>query len=122
MLTVLFFTLGFFVIANFSVLAAMIFLTSVFPVFNFKDEFVEFWIRTRGTPPSRRRLLLNAYGAGNYFFMTEKCYDLNVPNGIRIVPNANFFLTYILGFASIITAVLFWVWAFFVYALVRAYF
>ncbi|MCA0908008.1 hypothetical protein LCM27_16535 [Ruegeria marisrubri] len=115
------FMFGFVTIMTLTSWAAAILLASVFPIFNFKDEFVEFWIRTRGSPPSRRRLILNAYGAANYFFMAEKCHDLNVPNGIRIVPNANFFLSFMLGFASILVAVLFWVAVFFTYVLVRVY-
>ena len=85
----------------------MIFLTSVFPIFKFKQEFVDYYIRTRGTPPSRRRLLLNAFGASNYFFISEICNDLNVPNGLRIVPNAKYFHFFMVQVASFFTAVLF---------------
>ncbi len=101
--------------------AAMIFLTSVFPIFKFKDEFVEFWISTRGAPPSRKRLLLNAHGACNIWFRTEICDDLNVPNGIRIVPNANNFHFFMIQFVSLFAAVVFWIVMFLLYVLARAY-
>lgn len=121
MLTLFWFQLGFMLLASLSSWAAMIFLTSVFPIFKFKEEFVDYCIRTRGTPPSRRRLLLNVYGACNYFFMSEICNDLNVPNGLRIVPNSNYFHFFMVGVASFLTAVLFWIIALVVFVVVTAF-
>lgn len=122
MLTELFFILGCFALLGLSFCVAMVFLTSVFPVFNFKDEFVEYWISTRGRPPSRRRIILNAYGAGSYFFMVEKCWDQHKPNAIRLVPNRNFFLWFALGIVSWITAALFWIAVFVAYSYLRSLF
>ncbi len=102
--------------------AATIFLTSVFPIFKFKDEFIEFWIRTRGSPPSRKQLLLNAQGVCNIWFRNEICDDLNVPNGIRIVPNANYFHFFMIQFVSLFIAVLFWIIMFLLYVVAAAYF
>jgi len=122
LITTLLFLLGCLTLVGLSVLTAMIFLTSVCPAFNFKDEFVAFWIRTRGGPPSRRRIILNAYGAGNYFFMAEKCWDQHRPNAIRLVPNRGFVLSFALGTASWITAILFWIAVFVAYSYLRLLF
>ncbi|CAD0184264.1 hypothetical protein RUESEDTHA_01143 [Ruegeria sp. THAF57] len=116
MIATLFLILGCFALLGLSLLAAMILVTRVFPIFNFKDEFVAFWIRTHGRPPSRRRLILNAYGAGNYFFMAEKCWDQHRPNAIRLVPNRGLALSFALGVASWITAILFWIAVFVAYS------
>lgn len=122
MLTLFLIMFGFVVIMILTCWGATIFLTSVFPIFNFKDDFIDYCIRTRGAPPSRRRLILSAYGACNYFFMTERTMDTHMPNGIRIVPNKNNYPMLLLQFASLVTAVLFWITAFFVFAIVVALF
>ena len=99
----------------------MLLLTSTISIFNFKDEFIEFWTKAHGAPPSHRRFLLNAYGAANNFFMVEKCNDQHMPNAIRLVPNANSFRFFLLQFASLVIAGLFWVSMFIAYAFVAAY-
>lgn len=122
MFAVLFYILCFFVVVSVSFYAAMIFLASVLPVFNFKDEFVEYWIRTRGSPPTRRQIILNIYGAGSYYFMAEKCWDQHRPNAIRLVPNRNLALNFALAFASWVTVVLFWIAVFVAYSYLRSLF
>ena len=111
----------FVVVMTLSSWATMILLASIFPIFNFKDEFIDFWTKARGIPPARRRLLLNAYGAANYFFMVERCHDPHMPNAILLIPNAKMFRLLLLQGASLITAMLFWVIAFVIFIVLATY-
>ena len=53
--------------AGFSYWASMLLLANLFKAFNYEDQFTEFYKKTRGVQPSRRRLIANAYGLTNFF-------------------------------------------------------
>lgn len=102
------FILGFLAVAYVSIWVSGFLLAFVFPVFNFKDEFIEYYTRTTGAPPSRAKLIRSVYGANNYFFMVEKCWRPPRPNSIRLVPTAFLLRHMLFGLASILTALGLW--------------
>ncbi len=122
MLTLTLILFGFVLIMILTSWLATIFLASAFPIFNFKDDFIEYWIRTRGTPPSRRRLVLSAYGAANFFFRAEISNDQHRPDAIRLIPNRNSAIFLVLGIASLAAAALFWIAAFILFTIVKSHF
>jgi len=99
---------GFVIVFSASGWIAALFLASVFPVFNFKEEFIEYYTRTTGAPPSRAKLIRSVYGANNYFFMVEKCWRPPRPNSIRLIPTAFLLRHMLFGLASILTALGLW--------------
>ncbi|NPD20971.1 hypothetical protein [Alterinioella nitratireducens] len=100
---------------------SMILVAALFPAFNFKDEFVEFYEKTTGAPPSRRRLILNAYGATNYFFLTEMCWRPLTQNSIRIVPTASFIRVLLMAWIAIFTSLILWAIVLVLFILLRTY-
>jgi len=101
---------------------SMILVAALFPAFNFKDEFVEFYESATGAPPSRRRLILNAYGATNYFFLTEMCWRPLTQNSIRIIPTASFIRIFLMGWIAILVTLVLWAIALVVFILLWTYF
>lgn len=68
LLTLLLAMIGYVVAIVFTAGVVQTLLASIFPLFNFKDEFIEYWTKRHGSPPSRRTLRRNAYGIRNFFF------------------------------------------------------
>ena len=57
-----------FFISHFYLWSTMFLLAHFIPFFNFKEDFVEFYVKVRGAPPSQAKLVLNLYGAGSFFY------------------------------------------------------
>ena len=121
MVSLFLFIFGAVAIIGISGWGSMILVATLFPAFNFKDEFVEFYERTTGAPPSRRRLILNAYGATNYFFLTEMCWRPVTQNSIRIVPTASFIRVFLMGWIALLTSLMLGAIALAVFILLRTY-
>ena len=80
--------LGFFAVAYVSIWASGLLLASVFPVFNFREEFIEYYTKRTGAPPSRAKLIRTLHGAGHWFFVTEKSYRPWTPHSLSLIPTA----------------------------------
>ena len=99
---------GFFAGACVSIWVSGFLLASVFPVFNYKDEFIEYYTKRTGAPPSRAKLIRCMYGAGHSFFVHEKSFRPRTPHSLSLIPTA-FLLRHIMfGLASILTALGLW--------------
>ncbi len=112
---------GFVVVAGISYWASTLLLASLFKIFNFKEEYIQYYTRVSGAPPSRKRQIITAFGACSHFFMMDWAHDSATPNGLKLVPNGNMVRMLFLGFASFLSAGILWVLAAFVYLLVGAY-
>jgi hypothetical protein len=99
---------GFFAGAWVSIWVSGFLLTSVFPVFNYKDEFIEYYTKRTGAPPSRAKLIRCMYGAGHWFFVTEKSYRPWTPHSLSLIPTAFLLRHMLFGLASILTALGLW--------------
>ena len=102
-MSALLYMFGYFVIACATFWVSQIFLTSFFSVFNFEEEFIDFYKKRMGVPPSRKKLILYSYGAGSFFFLAEKCWTTPKYQKIRIIPTAFFLRVILLVLATIIT-------------------
>lgn len=113
--------LGFVVMAIISCWASGLLLACLFPVFNFKKEYTEFFTKVSGTPPSQRRLVLTLYGAGSYYFMTDWAHESLQSGALKVFPNRNLARILFFQFASILTALLLWSLAAIIFVIVTAY-
>jgi hypothetical protein len=99
---------GFFAGACVSIWVSGFLLASVFPVFNFKEEFIEYYTKRTGAPPSRAKLIRTLYGAGHWFFWAEKGHRPWKPHSLSLIPTAFFYRNLLFQVASILTALGLW--------------
>ena len=99
---------GFFAGACVSLWVSGFLLASVFPVFNYKDEFIEYYTKRTGAPPSSAKLIRCMYGAGHWFFVTEKSFRPWIPHSLSLIPTAFFLRHVVFQVASIVTALGLW--------------
>ncbi|MEQ8900353.1 MAG: hypothetical protein RID11_19030 [Roseovarius sp.] len=99
---------GFFAGACVSIWVSGFLVAFVFPVFNYKDEFIEYYTKRTGAPPSRAKLIRCMYGAGHWFFVTEKSYRPRTPHSLSLIPTAFLLRHMLFGLASMLTALGLW--------------
>lgn len=115
-------TFGFLTVGLASIWISGLLLTSVFPLFNYKGEFIEYYTKRTGAPPSRARLIRTTYGAGHWFFVTERSFRPRTPHSLSLIPTA-FFLRHVLfQVASILTAIALWLVILIGYQTVKGFF
>tara|TARA_R110000851_G_scaffold88302_2_gene192925 strand:+ start:320 stop:688 length:369 start_codon:yes stop_codon:yes gene_type:complete len=100
---------GFLIVGLASIWLSGLLLTSIFPLFNCKAEFIEYYTKRTGAPPSRARLIRTTYGAGHWFFVTEKSFRPRTPHSLSLIPTAFFLRHVFFQVASILTAIALWV-------------
>jgi len=99
---------GFFAGACVSIWVSGFLLASVLPVFNYKDEFIEYYTKRTGAPPSRAKLIRCMYGAGHWFFVTEKSFRPWTPHSLSLIPTAFLLHHVMFQIASIMAALGLW--------------
>lgn len=99
----------FFFVALLSVFVSGFLLAVVFPMFNYKDEFIEYYKKRTGAPPSRAKLIRCMYGAGHWYFVTEKSFRPRTSHSLSLIPTAFFLRHLLFQVASILTAIALWV-------------
>lgn len=100
--------LGFFALAYVSLWVSGFLLVFVFPVFNHKAEFIEYYTKRTGAPPSRAKLVRTLYGAGHWFFWAEKAHRPLKPHSLSLIPTAFLRRHVMFVVASILTALGLW--------------
>ncbi len=86
----------------------MFLLAHFIPFFNFKEDFFEFYVKVRGSPPSQTKLVLNLCGAGSYFFISEKFWKSPTVNSIRICPTIPLLRLLLMQFLSVVFSTALW--------------
>ena len=81
---------GFLIVGLASIWLSGLLLTSIFPLFNCKAEFIEYYTKRTGAPPSRARLT-------------------RTPHSLSLIPTAFFLRHVFFQVASILTAIALWV-------------
>lgn len=99
---------GFFAGACVSIWVSGFLVAFVFPVFNYKDEFIEYYTKRTGAPPSRAKLIRSMYGASDTFFVFEKSFRPRTPHSLSLIPTAFLLRHMLFGLASILTALGLW--------------
>jgi hypothetical protein len=122
MWSVILLILGFFAVAYVSLWVSGFLLAFVFPVFNYKAEFIEYYTKRTGAPPSRAKLIRCMYGAGHWFFWFEKSHRPRTPHSLSLIPTAFFLRHLVFQVVSIVTALGLWVFILIVYQALKGLF
>lgn len=97
-------TFGFLIVGWVSISISGFLLAFVFPVFNYKAEFIEYYTKRTGAPPSRVKLIRCMNGAGHWFFVTEKSFRPWSPHSLSLIPTAFLLRHVVFQVATIVTA------------------